>query len=273
MSKLDKYLRLDQFPHFACSGCGHGIALAAMVRAIDKLGLDQNKTVMVCAIGCAGRLPVYLDFPSIRTPHGRALTVATGIKLANPELKVIVFMGDGDAAAIGGNHLIHAARRNIDLTAIIAINEIYGMTGGQYAPTTKPGHFASTAPFGMIEPQMDICKLVEAAGASFVARGDIYRVLELENLILKAISHKGFSVVEALTNCPTQFGRRNKNSKPSEMIKNIKEMTITKKQAEKLSNKELKHKLLRGILVEKECPEYIEEYDQITNFNKEVRLK
>ncbi len=253
MSKLDKYLRLDQFPHFACSGCGHGIALSAMVRAIDKLRLDQNTTIMVCAIGCAGRLPVYLDFPSIRTPHGRALTVATGIKLANPELKVIVF--------------------NIDLTAIIAINEIYGMTGGQYAPTTKPGHFASTAPFGMIEPQMDICKLVEAAGANFVARGDIYHVVELEKLILKAISHKGFSVVEALTNCPTQFGRRNKNSKPSEMIKNIKDMTITKKQAEKLSKEELEHKLARGILVEKERPEYIEEYDRITNFNEEVSLK
>jgi len=266
MSKLDKYLRLDQFPHFACSGCGHGTALAAMVRAIDKLGLDQNTTIMVCAIGCAGRLPVYLNFPSIRTPHGRALTVATGIKLAEPKLKVIVFMGDGDAAAIGGNHLIHAARRNIDLTAIIAINEIYGMTGGQYAPTTKPGHFASTAPFGMIEPQMDICKLVEAAGANFVARGDIfvargdiYHVVELDKLIIKAISHKGFSVAEVLTNCPTQFGRRNKNSNPSQMIKNIKEMTITKKQAEKIPKEELEHKLLK--------------YDRITNFKEEVSLK
>jgi len=182
-------------------------------------------------------------------------------------------MGDGDAAAIGGNHLIHAARRNIDMTAIIAINEIYGMTGGQYAPTTQPGHLASTAPFGMIEPPMDICKLVEAAGATFVARGDIYHVVELEKLMLKAISHKGFSVVEALTNCPTQFGRRNKNSKPSEMIKNIKEMTITKKQAEQLSKEELEYILLRGILVDKECPEYIEEYDRITNFKEEVSLK
>ena len=241
--------------------------------SIDKLELDQNTTVMVCAIGCAGRLPVYLNFPSIRTPHGRALTVATGIKLANPKLKVIVFMGDGDAAAIGGNHLIHAARRNIDMTAIIAINEIYGMTGGQYAPTTKPGHFASTAPFGMIEPQMDVCKLVEAAGATFVARGDIYHVIELDRLISKAISHKGFSVVEVLTNCPTQFGRKNKNSKPSEMIKNIKEMTMTKKQAEQLPKEELEYKLSRGILVEKERPEYIEEYDRITNFKEEVSLK
>jgi 2-oxoglutarate ferredoxin oxidoreductase subunit beta len=182
-------------------------------------------------------------------------------------------MGDGDAGAIGGNHLIHAARRNIDLTAIIAINEIYGMTGGQYAPTTRPGRFASTAPFGMIEPQMDVCKLAEAAGATFVARGDIYHVVELDKLIIKAISHKGFSAVEVLTNCPIQFGRRNKNSNPSQMIKNIKEVTITKKQAEKLSIEELEHKLLRGILVEKERPEYVEEYDRITNFKEEVSLK
>ena len=273
MSNLDKYLRLDQMPHFACSGCGHGIALASMIRAIDRLGLGQNETVMVCAIGCAGRLPVYLDFPSIRTPHGRALTVATGIKLADPKLKVIVFMGDGDAAAIGGNHLIHAARRNIDLTAIVAINEIYGMTGGQYAPTTKEGKFASTAPFGMIEPQMDICRLVEAAGATFVARGDIYHVRELDGLISKALSHKGFSLVEILTTCPIQFGRRNKDSKPSNMIKNLKETTITKKQAERLSKEDLADKLLRGILVDKEHPEYLEEYDRITNFKEEGSLK
>jgi len=259
-------------PHFACSGCGHGIALAAMIRAIDKLGLGQNETVMVCAIGCAGRLPVYLDFPSIRTPHGRALTVATGIKLANPKLQVIVFMGDGDAAAIGGNHLIHTARRNIDLTAIVAINEIYGMTGGQYAPTTEKGKFASTAPFGMIEPQMDICKLTQGAGASFVARGDVYHVMELDNLVSKAISHKGFSVVEILTTCPIQFGRRNKDSKPSDMIKNLKGKTVTKKQAEQLSKEDLADKLVRGILVEEDRPEYIEEYDRLTNLKEEGDL-
>lgn len=271
MSKLDKYLRLNQMPHFACPGCTHGVAWASMIRAIDKLRLDQNKTIMVCAIGCAGRLPVYLDFPSIRTPHGRALTVATGIKLADPKLKVIVFMGDGDAAAIGGNHLIHAARRNIDLTAIIAINEIYGMTGGQYAPTTRKGKFASTAPFGMIEPTLDICKLVEAAGASFIARGDVYHVMELNNLISQAILHKGFSVVEILTTCPTQFGRRNK-IKNSELIKDIGGITITKKQAEKLSENELQNKLIRGILLQKDRPEYIEEYDKITNFQEEGSL-
>lgn len=271
MGKLDKYLRLDLMPHFACPGCTHGIAWASMVRAIDELGFDQSKTVIVCAIGCAGRLPVYLDFPTIRTAHGRALPVATGIKLANPKNKVITFMGDGDAAAIGGNHLIHAARRNIDITAIIAINEIYGMTGGQYAPTTEKGKFASTAPFGMIEPPMNVSNLVIGAGASFVARGDVYHINELQKLISSAIQHKGFSVVEVLTTCPTHFGRRNKIKNPSELLERLKYLTITKSQAEKLSPEERKNKLIRGILIEEERSEYVEEYDRLTGF-KEVEV-
>jgi 2-oxoglutarate/2-oxoacid ferredoxin oxidoreductase subunit beta len=271
MGKLDKYLHLNRMPHFACPGCAHGIAWASMIRAIDQLGLDQSETVMVCAIGCAGRLPVYLNFPTIRTAHGRALPVATGIKLANPKNKVIAFMGDGDAAAIGGNHLIHAARRNIDITAIVAMNEIYGMTGGQYAPTTGVGKFASTAPFGMIEPQMDICKLVIGAGATFVARGDAYHVSELQKLISLAIQHKGFSVVEALTTCPTHFGRRNKITSPSKLLERLKDLTITKSQAEKMSPEEKKNKLVRGVLLEEDRPEYIEEYDRITGF-KEIEV-
>lgn len=271
MGKLDKYLHLNRWPHFACPGCAHGIVLASTLRAIDELGLDQSKTVMVCAIGCAGRLPVYINFPTIRTAHGRALPVATGIKLANPKNKVIVFMGDGDAAAIGGNHLIHAARRNIDITAIIAVNEIYGMTGGQYAPTTSTGKFASTAPFGMIEPQMDICKLVIGAGATYVARGDAYHVNELQKLIVQAIQHKGFSVVEALSTCPSHFGRRNKIKNASTLLERLKDITITKKQAEKMSSEEKKNKLVRGVLLKEDRPEYIEEYDRITGY-KEVEV-
>ncbi len=271
MGKLDKYLRLDLMPHFTCPGCTHGIAWASMVRAADQLGLDQSKTVMVCAIGCAGRLPVYLNFPTIRTPHGRALTIATGVKLANPKNKVITFMGDGDAAAIGGNHLIHAARRNIDITAIVAINEIYGMTGGQYAPTTGEGKFASTAPFGMTEPQMNVCNLVMGAGATFVARGDAYHVNELQKLISRAIQHKGFSVVEVFTTCPTHFGRRNKIKNSAKLLERLKDLTITKNQAEKLSPEERKNKLIRGVLLEEERPEYVEEYDRLTGF-KEVEV-
>ncbi len=268
MSKLNQYLRVNQMPHFTCPGCTHGTAWATMVRAIDDLGFDQNRTVMVCAIGCAGRLPVYLDFPSIRTPHGRALTFATGIKLSDPDLNVIVFMGDGDAAAIGGNHFIHAARRNINLTAIVAINEIYGMTGGQYAPTTGSGKFASTAPYGMIETPLNVCKLAEGAQASFVARGDAYHIHELRKLMKTAISHKGFSVLEVLTSCPTHFGRRNKYKKPSDLLNRIKDITVTQKQAEKMSEEELAEKMVRGIFVQEERPEYVEEYDRITGFKE-----
>ena len=272
MGKLDKYVHLDRMPHFTCPGCAHGIVWASMIRAIDQLGLNQSETVMVCAIGCAGRLPIWLNFPTIRTAHGRALAVATGIKLANPKNKVIAFMGDGDAAAIGGNHLIHTARRNIDITSIVVMNEIYGMTGGQYAPTTGGGKFASTAPFGMIEPQMNICNLVIGAGASFVARGDAYHVNELQKLISLALQHKGFSVVEALSTCPTHFGRRNKIKNPSKLLERLKDITITKKQAEKLSPEERSYKLIRVVLLEENRPEYIEEYDRVTGF-KEVEVE
>jgi len=269
MSKLDKYLRLDMMPHFTCPGCTHGTAWAAMVRAIDQLGLNQNETIMVCAIGCAGRLPIYLDFPSIRTPHGRALSYATGIKLANPKLNVIVFMGDGDAAAIGGNHFIHSARRNIDLTAIVAINEIYGMTGGQYAPTTPEGGIATTSPFGMIENTMDVCKLAIGAGSTFVARGDVFHVTELTPLIKKAISHKGFSVVEIFTNCPTHTGRRRKIKKHSDAVRSFKDAIVSKAKAQKMTSEELKGKLIRGVLHEENLPEYVETYDRITGFKED----
>ncbi len=268
MSKLDKYLRMDMMPNFTCPGCTHGVAWTAMVRAIDNLKLVQSQTIMTCAIGCAGRLPIYLNFPSIRTPHGRALTIAQGIKLANPKLNVLCFMGDGDAVAIGGNHFIHACRRNVNLTAIVANNEIYGMTGGQYAPTMAEGYFASTAPYGMIEQASDICKLAIGAGATFVARADVYRVMKLDQIIEKAIAHKGFSVVEILTTCPTHFGRRNKMSATVDLVKRLNEITITPRQAERLSPEELKGKLVRGILREVELREYIEHYDEVTGFQE-----
>ncbi len=268
MSKLDRYLRTDIMPTFICPGCTHGTAWQSLIRAIDDLGLNQNKTAMVCAIGCAGKLPTYMDFPSLRTPHGRALSYATGLKMSRPELNVIVFMGDGDATAIGGNHLVHAARRNINLTAIIANNQIYGMTGGQYAPTTQKGDKASTAPFGMVEPDVNIEELVIGAGASFFGRGDAYYVKELPDLFSKAIDHKGFSVVEVLTTCPTQYGRRNNYNDAAELLKTLKEITISKKQAENLPPEDQKNKVPRGVLYKEDRPEFIDEYDRITNFKE-----
>src|SRR5210317_692885 len=190
---VHKYLRHDKkFPHVWCPGCGNGIVLGAMIRAIDRLAYRKDDIVMVSGIGCSGRLPVYVDFNTLHTTHGRALTFATGVKLAKPELKVIVVMGDGDATAIGGNHFIHAARRNIDLTAIIINNAIYGMTGGQCSPATPIGARATTAPYTNIEPAFDIAGLAVTAGAAFVARGTAYHAQKLHSLIAQAVKKPGF---------------------------------------------------------------------------------
>ena len=249
------YINEKKFPLFTCSGCTHGTVANAFMQVAGKMGISKDNTIIVSAIGCAGRVPVYLDFSVLRVTHGRALAFATGVKLARPDVKVIVFMGDGDAVAIGGNHFIHAARRNIDMTAIVCRNEIYGMTGGQYAPTTPLGCKAITAPFGMLEPPFDICSLAAGAGATYVARSDAYHVMHLQKTLEAALEHKGFSVVEAITSCPTQFGRRNKTSDPVEMMNQIKDNTITIKEAEKLSDEERKGKEIIGEFVNINKPE------------------
>jgi len=206
-----KYLRTEKkFPLIWCSGCGNGIVLGSMLRAIDVIGLDKDQVAVVSGIGCSGRASTYVDFNTLHTTHGRALTFATGLKLARPEMTVLVIMGDGDALAIGGNHFIHSARRNIDLTAIIYNNYIYGMTGGQISPTTPQGMVASTARAGNIEAAFDIVKLAEAAGASFVARGTAFHVNQLDELMERAIRKKGFSVVDVITQCPPIYGRYNR---------------------------------------------------------------
>ena len=271
---IDNYIKEEEFPLFICPGCTHGTVTNAFVKVADEMKLDKNKTVLVCAIGCAGRIPTYLDFSVLRVTHGRALAYATGIKLSRPDVNVIVFMGDGDAAAIGGNHLIHAARRNINITAIISKNEIYGMTGGQYAPTTPKKAMTTTSPYGMIEHTFDICKLVEGAGATFVARADAYHVRNLQKTLKNAMEHEGFSVVEAITSCPTQYGRRNKVSDPSEMLMEIKNKTIMKKAAEKLSPEELQGKFIIGEFVNIKKPTlndlYCEMEEQIKTSQFEV---
>ncbi len=175
------YLRpTKKFPNVWCSGCGIGIVMSALIRAISRLELEKDDIALVSGIGCTGRMPVYMDFNTIHTTHGRALAFATGLKIAQPKLKVIVIMGDGDALAIGGNHFIHSARRNMDLTAIVVNNSIYGMTGGQYSPTTPLDGKATTAPYGNIEPPMPICELAIAAGASYVARSTVYHAVEMD---------------------------------------------------------------------------------------------
>lgn len=245
----DKYLRSDKLPHIWCPGCGHGIVLKALLRAIDKIGLEKNDICMVSGIGCSSRTPGYVDFNTFHTLHGRAPSFATGVKLANPDLNVIVTTGDGDALAIGGNHFIHTCRRNIDMTIIVYTNAIYGMTGGQFSPTTPEGSISHTSRYGAIEPVFDACEMAKASGATFVARATSYHVQDMEKTLKAAIEHKGTSVVEVLDQCPIYFGRMNKYKSASHMMESIeKDGTVSVTQAKNLPPEKLEGKKLRGIL-------------------------
>jgi len=258
----ERYLRhTKKFPNVWCAGCGIGIVLGAIIRAVDALGLDKNDIAMVSGIGCTGRMPVYVDFNTLHTTHGRALAFATGLKLARPEMNVIVVMGDGDALAIGGNHFIHAARRNIGLTAIVVNNATYGMTGGQYSPTTPLGALSTTAPYGHIEPPFQIAELAQCAGAAFVARSTVYHVDELQDYIARALQKEGFSLVEAISYCHTTIGRLNHWGTAPEMMRRLKEDSVTLKQAERMSPEERAGKIIRGILADRDdLTEYTRRY-------------
>ena len=258
------YLRqTKKFPNVWCSGCGIGVVMGALIRAVDRIGLAKDDVAVVSGIGCTGRMPVYLDFNTMHTTHGRALAFATGLKLAQPKLKVIVVMGDGDALAIGGNHFIHAARRNIDLTAIIVNNSVYGMTGGQYSPTTPLDLRATTAPYGNIEQPFPVCDLAMAAGASFVARSTVYHAVELDRYIEQAIRKNGFSLIEAVSYCHTTFGRINKLGTAVEMMRQLKDNSITRVAADKLTPEQRGGKIVRGVLCDLDKPEYTALYDQV----------
>ncbi len=258
-----QYTRADKLPHIWCPGCAHGIVMKSLIRAIDRVGLDKDNTVIISGIGCASRLPGYVDFNTLHTTHGRALGFATGIKMANPKLDVIVVGGDGDSLAIGGNHFIHACRRNINITLVVFNNNIYGMTGGQFSPTTPHGKLASTTPYGNPDYAFDVVELASGAGASFVGRHTVYHAIPLERMIAEAITHKGFSVVDALCTCPTTYGRRNKLGSAVDMIEWFKDNTVSAKAAEKLPPEKVEGKILTGIFKNIEKPEYCEEYEKI----------
>jgi len=260
MFDYEKYLRLNKFPLIWCAGCGDGIVFKAILRAIDRIGLKKDEICMVSGIGCSSRLPGYVDFNTLHTTHGRAIAFATGVKMAKPELHVIVVTGDGDCTAIGGNHFIHAARRNLDLTVIVFNNHIYGMTGGQVSPTTPAGKRASTAPYGNAEPSFNISGLAQAAGASFVARSTVYAALRLDKIIERAIRKKGFSVVEVYTPCPTAYGRRNKLGTGADMLLQLKQDSVTTEAAANMAAAELEGKIVTGVLVDVERPEFSEQY-------------
>jgi len=268
LMNYDDYLVKEKLPLFWCAGCGNGNVLGALVRSFARLQLDKNKTVVVTGIGCWGKADDYISTNTFHGTHGRALGFATGIKLANPELKVVVLMGDGDGATIGGNHLIHAARRNVDLTVILVNNLNYGMTGGQYSSTTPENSYTTTSPYSHVEDGFDLCRLVEGAGGTFVARSTVYNIIELQNLITEALNKKGFSFVEAISPCPTHYGRLNGKKTAPEMLNWIKENTITIKQAEKLNDEEKKDKFITGKFVDIDKDDYSTKYEKIIEIAK-----
>lgn len=260
MTDYNKYLRLDKFPHIWCPGCGDGIVLKAILRAIDRIGLTNDEICMVSGIGCSSRTPGYVDFNTLHTTHGRAIAFATGVKMARPDLNVIVVTGDGDGTAIGGNHFIHAARRNLDITVLLYNNWIYGMTGGQVSPATPMGDKASTAPFGSIEPNFDIVNLAIGAGATFVARETVAKPFLMDRVIEKAIRKKGFSLVEVMSPCPTTYGRRNRAGDAIQMTEFLKEHSASVARFDKLPEEKKEDTMKTGVLSDLERPEYTELY-------------
>jgi 2-oxoglutarate ferredoxin oxidoreductase subunit beta len=257
---VKNYIRERFFPHIWCPGCGHGIVLNGLVRAIEAIGLKKNDIAMVSGIGCSSRIAGYMDFHTLHTLHGRALAFAIGVKMSRPELTLLVPMGDGDALSIGGNHFIHACRRNMDMTAIVMNNQVYGMTGGQYSPLSGYGTLATTAPYTNIDQAFDVISVATAAGATFVARTTPYHVNQMTDTLEEAIRHKGFSVVEVMTPCPTYYGRKNKEGSAVDMMERLKTMTTPVGSKAKQENPEL---IERGVFVKKERPEYCTEYQKI----------
>lgn len=226
-TSIDCFLRLDRMPHIWCPGCGIGLVAGAFARAIVRTGLNPEKVSMVSGIGCSGRAAGYIRLDSFHTTHGRALPFATGLKLANPELKVVVFSGDGDLAAIGGNHLIHSARRNIDMTVICVNNFNYGMTGGQMGCTTPLESLSTTTPYGNFEYPFNLPYLLAASGATYIARWTTLHLRQLEATIAEAMNKPGFSFIEVLSPCPI-YGKMNKRSQGLDEMKRYQERSIVR---------------------------------------------
>lgn len=257
---LMDYVREDIFPHRFCVGCGCGTVLNVFANAVH--GLDINPTEMVCVsgIGCSSWIPSpYFKADTLHTTHGRPIAFATGVKVMRPDMKVIVVAGDGDVAGIGGNHLIHAARRNIDLTVIMVNNMIYGMTGGQVAPTTPVGVKTTTSPHKNIEPPFKVADLVATAGASYVARWTTFHVFQLKKAIQNAIQKKGFSFVEIVSQCPDNFGRRIGLRNATDFLKRLKEQSVRVGKASKMTDEELEDKIIVGDICNRDRPEFTAE--------------
>lgn len=244
----DEYLRVDKMPTLWCWGCGDGIILKSIIRAIDALGWNMDDVCIVSGIGCSGRISSYINCNTVHTTHGRTLAYATGIKLANPTKKVIVVGGDGDGLAIGGNHTIHACRRNIDISYVLINNFIYGLTNSQTSPTTPKGMWTATAQYGNVDPDFDACRLTEAAGATFIARESVLEPKKLEKVLVEGFQHEGFSFIDVFSNCHINLGRKNKMGEAVETLNWIESRVISKKKFDDLSEEERQGKFPTGIL-------------------------
>ncbi len=257
----DTYLRMDKMPTQWCWGCGDGVILKTVIRAIENVGWDMNDVCVVSGIGCSGRFSSYLNCNTVHTTHGRTLAYATGIKLTNPKKHIIVISGDGDGMAIGGNHTIHACRRNIDIKYILINNFIYGLTNSQTSPTTPRGFWTVTAQYGNIDYSFDPCKLADAAGATFIARGSVTKPQNLEKLLVAGFKHKGFSFFDFHSNCHINLGRKNKMGEAVNMLEWIDSRLVSKSEYEKLSPEERIDRFPTGILKEDTSKdEYCEAY-------------
>lgn len=252
-----RFLREEKLPHFFCAGCGAAQVLNYFTQAVDALNIDPQQMLTIGGVGCTARIPVYLKSDTFHGVHGRTLAWATGVKLVRPELPVVIFCGDGDLASIGGNHFIHAARRNLDVTVVMVNNLNFAMTGGQVAPTTPEHMRTMTTPFGSAEPNFDVCKLAAGAGASHVERWTTAQSTQCVAAIKRALEHKGFSLIEIVAQCPTHYGRYALGTgNPVACLEWIKNNTLTVKQAEGMSEEELKGKFVCGAFVQKERPIY-----------------
>ena len=258
-----KYVAWNNLPHLWCPGCGHGITLKSIALALADLEIPPHRSVLTTGIGCSGRAGDYVSFHRFQGTHGRTIAFATGINAADPDLTIIAFLGDGDCYAIGGNHLIHAARRNLNMTVIVGNNMNYGMTGGQFSPVTPLKCVTSTSRSGKTELAVDMCSLTANAGAAFAARTTVYHTNELRSFIKEAISTKGFSFIEVLSPCPTYFGRYNKLGDAVEMLQWLRENTVPLSKADEADGQ-----LWRGKLPTKYRDDFLTAYRKQTGMQE-----
>ncbi len=263
---IERFLRQDRMPHMWCPGCGIGLVANCFLRAIDRSGIDPDKIALASGIGCTGRVAGYVKLDSFHTTHGRAIPFATGLKLANSELNIVVFSGDGDLAAIGGNHLIHAARRNIDMTVICVNNFNYGMTGSQVGPTTPFGARTTTSRYGCFEAPFNLPYLLSASGASYIARWTAIHLRQLEKAIAEAMIKPGFSFIEVISPCPPVYGRMNKEPQGLDSMHYYQEKSVVINGADpKDADIELNGPIVVGKFVDRECPTLWDHLHQVSS--------